>query len=608
MKLPTALITLAAIAALQPHAARAEVPETLLTSPLAELFGAPPTFGSPKLSPKGDQMIFLQQDEAGVRILGLVDFSTGEIMNIWSGEVDDHQVEWCEWANEDRLLCEFLEVTQRDNNPVAFIKYFSLDTQGTEFQRIELCGRNIDWLPEDPETIMSVCGARIFFVNLYSRYAMRAGLNRTNSDLMVTDGHGSARLARQRMLTDRWYARNDPDDRWRRIYRSRGQRFEDPFQPVGFGEDLDEVLHIAWNSERWGLYAKNLSGDLDDRLVFVDSNVDVEHVDRIGAYNRAVAVTYLDGGPRQFVFDERVAAIQQLAGASLPGTTIEVIDESWDQRFYLIRANTPNHAGQLFRIDAVEESVDLIGPEYSHLADTPLAMTRTVVFPGSDGGQISGHLTLPVNGVFPAPVVMMPRAAPDRSDVMSPHYLVQFLSANGYAVFRVNQRGPAEYGGNWAPNKVIVGSAQTASDLTAASEFLIEEGIAAPGRICGAGRDIGAYAALMTALENPDLFACIFSIGGNTDPREFFFGMPSLVYTMLEESSPVQRAAEFQPPILLFSDRAARQSESLEDALARANRDVTSVEYVNARPQFDEKPIRVDMLTRIDAFLAEQLK
>jgi hypothetical protein len=29
---------------------------------------------------------------------------------------------------------------------------------------------------------------------------------------------------------------------------------------------------------------------------------------------------------------------------------------------------------------------------------------------------------------------------------------------------------------------------------------------------------------------------------------------------------------------------------------------------VNARPQFDEKPIRVDMLTRIDAFLAEQLK
>ena len=230
------------------------------------------------------------------------------------------------------------------------------------------------------------------------------------------------------------------------------------------------------------------------------------------------------------------------------------------------------------------------------------------MFAGYDGGEISGHLTLPAGRELPAPVVIIPRAAPSRLDVMDPHYLVQFLAANGYAVLRVNQRGPAEYGGNWSLDKVVVGSGRAAEDLQAATDFLVEQGIATRGNVCGAGRDVAAYTVLTTAISIPQLFECIVSIGGYTDPRAFSASMPRSVYTMLEEASPVQRAEELGPAVLLIDDRAAQQSESLEDALTRADKDVTFVEYVRARREFDQKPYRIDMLTRVDQFLARHLE
>ena len=324
MRIGFLVVFLAGFSALAAVPANSEVPDSLQTSPLAELFGAPQTFGSPKLSPDGKQMIFLQQDEAGVRVLRSLDFTTNEMFTIWPGLVDDFEVEWCEWANETRLLCEFRALRQDQQRTVPLVEYFSMNARGAEAHSLKICGRTMDWLPEDPENVLVICDGRgrAQRVNIFARGFVNYGHTRPNSDTLVSDGHGMVRLARQKMDTERWYVQNNPDDRWEQFFRSRWQRFEDPFRPVGFGENLDEVLHIAWNSGTWALFAKNLAVDFQDRLIFADSKVDVEQIDKLGAYDRAVAVTYLDGSPQQFVWDERIAAIQQIVSASLPGREI----------------------------------------------------------------------------------------------------------------------------------------------------------------------------------------------------------------------------------------------------------------------------------------------
>jgi dipeptidyl aminopeptidase/acylaminoacyl peptidase len=140
-------------------------------------------------------------------------------------------------------------------------------------------------------------------------------------------------------------------------------------------------------------------------------------------------------------------------------------------------------------------------------------------------GSIAAHLTLPpdITGPEPAaplPAVIIPRPRPSHEDVADPHYLVQFLAASGYAVLRVSNRVEAEFGRGWTEERAIIGWQQSVADIADSAKYLVDNGIAEAGQICRAGKDYGGYTALMTAIEQPELFRCVVTIGAVTDPRE----------------------------------------------------------------------------------------
>src|SRR5690606_422758 len=215
-------------------------------------------------------------------------------------------------------------------------------------------------------------------------------------------------------------------------------------------------------------------------------------------------------------------------------------------------------AGHLVLVDMENEAVHEIGPEYDHLSDFELAETRLVQFEASTGGSISAHLTLPPDAEGPVPAVIVPRSSPTHEEVADPHYLVQFLAASGYAVLRVNNRVEEEYGRGWLPEWAIIGWKQSADDIRDAADFLVESGISEPGMICGGGKNYGAYAALMTAIEYPEVFSCIVSIGGVTDPGELPGGELARVSAgsnALAQAAPIRRTDELDAPVLMFHGR-----------------------------------------------------
>jgi dipeptidyl aminopeptidase/acylaminoacyl peptidase len=258
----------------------------------------------------------------------------------------------------------------------------------------------------------------------------------------------------------------------------------------------------------------------------------------------------------------------------------------------------------------------LIGPEYAHLEGVDLAETRMVTFAGTDGGTITGHLTLPAGRDGPVPAVVMPRGIPSRLDVADPHYLVQFLAASGYAVLRVNYRGAEKYGG-WLVERAALGWQQASDDVGAAAAYLVSEGIAAPDRICAVGRDLGAYAALMNGVVDPGRLACIVGIGTVADARALAGSTLGNIVTdrddVIREGSPTRRADEIAAPVFLFHghfDGAVSMfghALELNRALERADNDVQYIEYPYGRHDLDRGPYRIDMLTRMGAFLEEQI-
>ncbi len=411
-------------------------------------------------------------------------------------------------------------------------------------------------------------------------------------------------------------------DQWVAFLRTDRLSFEQRFRPVGYGTSLDHVFNFGWDDESgaWSLFRQSLTGDFENRLVFAHDVLDLELVDTMGAHDRVVSVAYLEDHPRRAIIDSRVAEVYRYVAELLPDFDIEILDESWDQNRYLARARAPGFAGELVLVDMESQTVQAIAPEYDHLTGFPLARTRLLEIEGADGGRFAANLTLPQNfAEAPVPAVIMPRARPSHADIADPHYLVQYLAASGYAVLRVQNRVDAEFGTGWSPERAVVGWRQTASDIRAAADYLVENGVAAEGRFCGAGKDYAAYAALITAVEDTDLFRCVIGIGPLTDPRltpgaEIILGYSvDSSDNVLDEASPIQRANEMEAAVLLFHGEAdpeldmADHAVTLTNVLDRVDRKVQFIEYPLANHEIRRAPYRVDMLTRIGQFLDQQI-
>ena len=603
----------------------AQIPDEYLRSPLAELYGTAPSIDRPRISPDASKLLYLTQDPQGIYVLQILDFATGEIKSVLRGSEEEYDIGWCEWANETRVICDFIYAVNADGSGMMQIppgrirepteRYASLCSVNAETRAGQII---LDWFPDMPEFVQRTCGGSER-LNIYTGQArsQRAAFNIPGAPM--SDGHGFARLQRYRDVQaafDRWYFRTGEGADWVLLHESNPQDFEDPFRPIGFGATVNALYHLAWDDRHWSLYGIDLAGDAESVPIFSRENFDVELVDMMGAFDRVVAAAYLDGRPQRFVVDGPVAEAYAAALAAFPEANVEVVDESWDGNSYLVLVRPPNRAGTYFRLDMREGALLPIGAEYAHLADVDLAETRTVAFPGADGGTLGGHLTLPAGADGPVPAVIIPRGLPSRLDLADPHYLVQFLAASGYAVLRFDYRGDARYGG-WLPERAALGWAQAASDVSAAAAYLAAEGIAEPDRICGLGRDLGAYAALMNNIVDPGTLACIVGIGTVSDARALAGSLIDSVVgdedDVMRLGSPSRRAKEISAPVLLFAGNydgivtMFGHTLPLRRELRGAKKDVTFVEYRYGRHEIDRGMYRIDMLTRIGMFLGEKI-
>ena len=597
--------------------------EELRSSPLAQLFGAAPSLGDPRLSPDGRQLSFLQQNTGGASELRVLDLASGTIHTPLIGDLDGQDVTWCAWAVATRLVCIVTEINHRrgggsrgQSGRVDFLPAFiAINADGTDLQRlIWLCEEGIDWLPDDPRHIYIYCRGSPIRLNLYTNQYGGDDIDFGDNVLpavMVSDGQGLIKLLRRSVIEGYWwYARRAAGADWQRFRMISTEHFENPFRPVGFGENRDEALHIGWSSGTWGLFGIDIAADFPDRLVFAHPVVDVTHVDRLGARPRVVAAAYFYNGPQRFIVDARVAEVHDFVSAQLPDRSIDVIDESWDQNFYLVRVRSQDRAGEFYRVDMSGAALQNVGAEYPHLLGVPLAPSQTIEITAADGGRFSAHLTLPPGRDGPVPAVLIPRGTPSPLDLMSPNYLVQYLAYSGYAVLRVNQRGPLRYGAGWIPERVIVGRQQAADDLRRAGEYLVETGVGSPEKLCALGFDVGAYAAVMSAMAYPELFECIVSIGGTLTPQVPRLHVESADNPLLEEPEPARQADRIQAAVLLIDgtpSTANTASAALESRLRRAGREVQLVGYDHSDPQIRQAPYRIDMLTRIGEFLGAHI-
>jgi dipeptidyl aminopeptidase/acylaminoacyl peptidase len=634
------MVLLAVLAPLVASAAEPRSPD-----PLAVAFGTMPALWDLRMSPDGSKVAFLQMHPEDLPILVVADLTDGKANLALASTKDGFDIRWCDWANDERLLCGFQAIADKWDSYVV-TRLVAVNADGSNMKVLlqhkfanefaQQQDQVVDWLADDPERVL------VTITTVPKSHDVRSTLTPLDIDSgriqssvesrpgyvsWLTDGHGSPRL--YRYLSEdklRWHYRPAGDDHWQVLHEAKLTDLDDHYSPVGFGSDPNRVLVVKPHDGRMALWSVDPSGESPDELVFSHPEVDVGDPEFLGKFNRMVAIGYSTDKPHLHYFDATVGAIADRLASKFPDETVNVIDESWDHRYYIVFVGSDRDPGTYYRFDTQENQLLRISAQYPALGERTLAPMQPIRYPARDGVLIPGYLTLPPERPEgPLPTVILPHGGPESRDYWQFDWIAQYLAAKGYAVLQSNYRGSGGYGSDWAGEGGFRAWRTAIGDLTDGAQYLVDQKIADPARICVVGWSYGGYAALMSGVEEPERYRCVVSIAGVADPAmliddyRHFLGKSAVKEfvsweeDVVQHGSPLKRASEFRAPVLLFHGErdvnvTVKHSRRLAKALKRNKKKVQYVEYKGVEHSIRRNADRVDMLDRIGAFLASNLR
>lgn len=567
-------------AALVGAAARGDEPRQLLRTPIAELYGAPSTLDSASLSPDGSRVAAIRTGDGGATELIVRDFARPEPSAILKRPAGGSGLRSCRWKTDTRLLCSMKD----PKNDLT--RWLAVNADGTGETNLREFDRIIHILPDQPARVLVTGPPRVYATFVDVETGKRTPLLGSNDqDGRIADGTGAIRVRPYYQSNSQgWAFLPAPKSGWV-VLHEEALNTEEWFHPLDLDERTDEVLYAHLAADRLALFAWD--GHEQRRVVHAEPVAQVVDVHMVGKPARAGSAVVLDGLVRWEPIDPRVASVRDAVQRSYPFALIYVLDEDWNQRHYLVLVSDRQGAGRYYRFEPREGRLDEVGQTYANLDDRVSAPRATLDLSLAVGRPAAAYVTVPEGARGPLPAVVVPAGTSSW-----PNNAVPFLVASGFVVIE----NPAEplyrgqpFGSSWHA---------IASEISAAVRELTRSGTIDAGRVCAVGMGLGAYAALMSAGDSPDLFRCVVGIDTTIDPA---------VGDRMIAS--VKTAASVPVPVLLFSGKGDKSAARLRGTLeGRGTPSVEVVKYDDTIFESPATPNRIDLLARLGEFLTAHLR
>lgn len=506
-------------------------------------FAAQSDLSSAQLSPDGSKMAARVNFEGEANIL-IIDVATMKPVRR-AGIGSKLDMEWFEWAGNDRILFSVSKQGRFDGEDVRYTRLYALDLNAMETHFIGVKepivdGDDVLHVAEDGSFALLSIQRSIYDYPSVMRFELdgsgkkkqvqspRDGVWNWYADsagvVRIGTGYFNGRL--------KIFYRSSEDDDLDLVGRFREGDNSARFwriAHVNAGSDSGYVLQEGENG-RIALRSFNFLERKAGEVIYENPDWDVDSA-LIAKDDTPKLVTFTDDRQRVVYFNEvdrkRLAMLEE----ALPEEHVSIISRAADDSRMIIWAGGAADPGGLYMFDVKAKSVGPMAEMRSGMRIADLTRPQKVTYKARDGLQIPAYLTLPKGREAKGlPLIVMPHGGPyGVRDELSYNDEVQLLANRGYAVLQPNYRGSGGYGRAFsALGRGQIGR-KMQDDIDDAMDWAVAEGIADRDRVCVVGGSYGGYAALWAVLRNPERYRCAASWAGVTDwdsqlryDRDFF--------------------------------------------------------------------------------------
>jgi len=614
-----------------------------------EVFAQLPSVSMPRLSPDGQYLAMIQP--VGGRPHLVVQKADGSASPVVIPPLEESEINKYRWANNDRLLIHMSKQSRYRNIELTETRLLAVNRDGSEYKNIihtdldkgnfsrlqskysraQIQDNVISYLPDDPDHILLAMDEKMDGLHDLRIVNINTGAFKIIRDAMrgvqnwMSDNEGQPRLA--------WGVDNQAHDPGRttnkfsyyagtdgNFSRVSDDHITSELNPLGFAADPTHAYMNALSEHGTeGIFKVDLENDDVIEAVFIDESYDATGLLRDPLNDTPIGVKYIGEGAAVQLFDEAWARRYNTINGALKDTYNTIVSTTQTRDMHIIHARGPREPGFYYLYDEANKQIHPLAMAYNNLEPNQLAEVKPISFAVRDGTTIPAYLSLPNDRDGKnLPAVILPHGGPQARDSMEFDYLAQFMANRGYAVLQPNFRGSTGYGRAFRQAGYEQWGLLMQDDVTDATKWLAEQGIADPDRICIVGWSYGGYAALMGAAKEPELYSCAVSINGVTDIERLvlrskdFIGGTLMTQHVNQENqeglSPVNLTDQIKTPVLLIhaeDDMTVefRQAKAMAKALKRSKVKHRFVEIETGRHSLKFEASRLTALTELEKWL-----
>lgn len=481
-----------------------------------------PEFTSVSLSPDGKHMaVTVPQEDRTV--LAVLRVSDKGVVGKWDYGVDRHFRQVL-WANNDRLLFYVTFKTGRFDFETSKGDLYASNIDGT--QRIDIPNgigyQIVSLTPEDPRTILverSIETSYLSKLDVYNGRLVTVATAPVEQGSFLVDHERKPRFVSGAMNDGRNVTYRRDGEKWTLVHES--ERNGATYQPLGFAAD-----------NRHAYMAKGVEGKPESVVLLDTQTREEEPLSSNGTVSPSgfvwsadrktlLGVQYEDGVPYWdwIAKDHPETLVYAGLVKAFPGKAVNFLRPSDDGRYLAMRVYSDTAPSEAYLFDRQAGKATYLAGSMEWIKPAEMSPMKPIELKARDGLTLHGYITLPAGSSGKnLPMIINPHGGPHGPrDEWGFNPEVQLLANRGYAVLQVNYRGSGGYGNAFEGMGYRKWGTTMQDDLTDSVKWAIAQGIADPNRVCIYGASYGGYAALMSAVREPDLYRCTVGYVGVYD-------------------------------------------------------------------------------------------